>query len=536
VTSRLFALLVAALVACRPATPPSTGGVKQLAARPTRTIVAADARPIVDAWADALGGRTALENLGDWHAKGSYRRGGVDGTIELYQSATGARREILVLGFLREERVFDGERGWLVDRNREVRELGGFELDDQRANAFWGTWSALLTFLRAGSVTRDGDRLVLAPERGNRPDTVTFDATTHLPTTVVRRDGDKLRTTTLSDWRVVDGVQFPHTIREDNGNPNDAVAITWSQIRRAELDSKLFARPADREPDATLVASPIVVPIEVVYGGLIFMTARINDTPMSFVLDTGAEATVLNSSRLAKLGLQGLGHFATGAGGGDVELSYVQGVTTKVGDAKTGEAIVRDQIVAAVLLDALERPLRRPLDGILGYDFISRFVVEIDYKNKLLRLHDRATYKHAGSATAQRMTLEDSTPFINAALEVPGKPNIGGRFILDTGCLCNVQVFSPFVDAHSLLTLFPEAKQAGYSAGAGGQTHEMTAVIPGLVIGDRRIDKAVANFARDKHGASADPEAAGLIGSLALGQFTLVLDYKRQQFFLEPPR
>ncbi len=514
----------------------TSGGVQQPPKRTAVTLVRAEALPLVDAWAEALGGRPTLERLGGWHAKGTYTRGGVTGTIETFQAPSGARREITVLGFLREERVFDGTRGWLVDRNREVRKLAGFELDDQLGHAFLGTWSAILTHRMRGAVTRTGDTLVLHPDRGSRPDTVTFDATTHLPTTLVRRDGEKQRTTTLGKWQAVAGVQMPFSIREDNGNPNDAVAIEWTAITRSDLDAKLFERPADRASDVTLAANPITIPIEIVYGGLIFMTVRINDTPMSFVFDTGAEATVLNSSRLAKLGLEGHGKFATGAGGGDVELTYSPGVTTKVGDAKTGEAVVRDQIVAAVLLDALEAPLRRPLDGILGYDFISRFVVEIDYKNQRMRLYDRATYKHTGGGTAQPMTLEDSTPFIDASIEVPGTGHVSGRFVLDTGCLCDVQLFAPFVDRHGLLEAFPDAEQLGYSAGAGGETEAVSATIPSLTIGDRVITKPRADFSRDTKGAGADPESAGLIGSVALGRFVLVLDYKREQYFLDPQR
>jgi len=530
-------LLAAFAVACKgtdDGRPHYKGGVQQPVTRATITLVGADAQPVVDAWANAVGGVTAIERLGAWHAKGTLTKGGVTGTIEQFQSPTGARKEILELGFLREERIYDGTRGWLVDRNREVRELAGFELDDQRAHAFTGVWAPILPSRVAGSVEKKGEQLVLTPRNGNRPDTVSFDPQTKLPATLVRRDGEKQRITTWSDYKVVHGVQMPHAIREENGNPNDAVTIRWTEIKRAELDAKLFERPADRTPDVALALPAIEVPIEIVYGGLIFMQVRINDQPMSFVLDTGAEATVLNSSRLPKLGLQGFGRFATGAGGGDVEIAYVERVTTKVGDDNTGEIVVKDQIVAAVLLDALEAPLRRKLDGILGYDFISRFVLEIDYKNQTLRLFDRASYRHKGAGTPQPMTLEDSTPFIDAAIEVPGKGKVSGRFVLDTGCLCDVQLFTPFVDRHDLLTAFPEAKQTGYSAGAGGETHEVSAVIPSLTVGDRVIDKPKADMSRDTHGAGADPESAGLIGSVTFGRFILVLDYKRQLFYLDP--
>jgi hypothetical protein len=522
------AALLLAIAACSSSAPAPRAPVP-VASAPAITIVAPDATPLVDAWASAVGGREALRALGALHARGTYEEGGMHGTIDLWITPRGERREEIVLGPLREVRVFDGTHGWLVDRNRDVRELAGFELDDQLALAFREAFAPLLVDRRHGAVTREGDRLVLAPEDGNRPETVTFDAATHLPTTFVRRDGEKQRTTHVADWNRVGGARLPFSIREETGNPNEAVTIQLETIDRASPPAGAFARPPEREPDYTLASDPVVVPIEVLYGGLIFVKVEVNGRPMSFILDSGAEFTLLNSSRIAKLGLDAVGTFATGAGGGDVVVSYVPHVTTKVGGAT-----ISDQIVGAVLLDALEGPLQRPLDGILGYDFISRFVVEIDYAHQTLRLHDRARYRHAGNGTAVPITLEDSTPFFDASIAVPDRGKLPGHFVLDTGCLCEVQLFTPFVDDHQLLTAFPQAKQAGFSAGAGGATNQLTATIPALEIAGLVIENPQAELARDQHGATADPETAGLIGSLVFKRFVLVLDYEAKQAYFDP--
>jgi hypothetical protein len=277
------------------------------------------------------------------------------------------------------------------------------------------------------------------------------------------------------------------------------------------------------------IAGDVAVPIDVVAGGLVFVDVSINGTPLSFVLDSGAESTVLNASRLARLHLAPTGTFATGAGGGDVVVSYVRGVTTRVGGAT-----VAKQIVAAISLDALQGPLGRPIDGILGYDFLSRFVVELDYANKTLRLHDRATFRHAGG-TPIPITLEDSTPELDASVALPGGAAIPGHFVLDTGCLCAVQLSAPFTDVHHLLDALPDTQQVAFSAGAGGQTHQLTATIGSLQIGDHLIPHPRADFSRDQTGATADPELAGLIGSLVWQRFVLVLDYHRKQAWLDPP-
>jgi predicted aspartyl protease len=524
------ALLVATLLAAC-TNPPLATQAPTFATSHGPSIVKVDpsAEPALDAWALAIGGRGAIDAFGALHAKGSYEKGSMRGTIELWVTPRGERREEIVLGPLRELRVYDGTQGWLVDRNQQVRELAGYELDDQRSLAFREAWAPLLVDRRAGNVTRDGDKLVLAAEGSNRPETVTFDRATNRPETFVRRDGEKLRTTRLSDWNRVGGIDLPYTVREDTNNPNDAVVIHWKTLERGSTTVGMFTKPPDRASDFSLKTDPVTVPIEVLYGGLIFVKVLINDQPMSFVLDTGAEFTLLNSSRVSKLGLQAVGTFATGAGGGDVVVSYVPKVTTKVGDAT-----LSDQIVGAVLLDPLEGMLHRPLDGILGYDFISRFVVEIDYIHQQLRLFDRAKYTRTGAGKPIAITLEDSTPYFDATIEVPGKGDIAGHFVLDTGCLCQVQLFAPFVDAHQLLTAFPQAKQAGYSAGAGGVTQSLTTKIPALKLGDQVIKDAQTELSRDQSGATADPESAGLIGSLVFNRYKLVLDYKAKQIFLDP--
>ena len=485
-------------------------------------VIDPSARTLLDAWATSIGGRDKLAALGTLHLRGRYTKGGVTGTIDLWETPHGERREELQLAFLHELRVFDGARGWLVDRNGEVRDLDGFELDDELASAFRGSFAPLLPDRVPGAVTVDAKgNLVLAATGGHRPETVTL-GPDHRPARILRRDSEKQRVTTLDQWRRVLGVAMPFHVHEDNGDPNDAVDVVFTSIERGT--SPAFTRPPDRAPDMHGTAT---VPIDLAYGGLIFVTVVVGTTPMSFVLDSGAESTVLNTSRLARLGLAATGTFAAGAGGGDVTVGYVPHVTYAIGDA-----VVRDQIVSAIPLDPLEAPLGRPLDGIIGYDFLSRFVVEIDYAHKQLRLRDRASYHHA-PGTPVPITLEDSTPFVDATVEVPGVPAVPGHFTLDTGCLCEITLFAPFIAEHHLLEHVPDAKVTGFSAGAGGETHQVSAPIASLRIGDKTIDKPTADFGRDTTGATADPESAGLIGAIVWRRFVLTLDYKRKQAWLD---
>ena len=249
------------------------------------------------------------------------------------------------------------------------------------------------------------------------------------------------------------------------------------------------------------------VPFQLAFGGLVFVDVTVNGTPMAFILDSGAESTVLNASRLPALGLAATGTFAAGAGGGDVTVGYVPHVTYAVGDA--------------VIDDQMRRRSRSTPSR--ARSAASSTASSATTSCRASWSSSTTSRSRCACATARRTTtrrarrcrcLSRLTPFVDAAVALPGIAAVPGHFTLDTGCLCEVELSSPFTDEHHLLAAVPDAHNAGFSAGAGGETHQVTATITSLRIGTQTIDKPVADFSRDTTGATADPESAGLIGAL----------------------
>lgn len=149
--------------------------------------------------------------------------------------------------------------------------------------------------------------------------------------------------------------------------------------------------------------------------------------PLNFLFDTGAEVSVINAETVAALGL---------ACGSKIQVRGVGTTTTghwpvrlaaRAGDMKLPVKYL------SLDLSRLAHSCARPLDGLLGADFIQGKIVEIDFTSHLIRFREK---------------ISPAKPDIELPLQVSGKGfcvplrvNHGPAqwLRLDTGCATALQ-------------------------------------------------------------------------------------------------
>src|SRR5689334_2450947 len=125
------------------------------------------------------------------------------------------------------------------------------------------------------------------------------------------------------------------------------------------------------------------IPFEISGKGHVFVRARVNGSePLWFGLDSGTEQTLISQqqAKALKLKIRG-GMQAAGSGEDTVDFALARNVSFSLADVNFTLAEV------GVLPLELGSPVTgQPVGGLLGYDFIRRFVVEIDYAGHVIKL------------------------------------------------------------------------------------------------------------------------------------------------------
>ena len=130
------------------------------------------------------------------------------------------------------------------------------------------------------------------------------------------------------------------------------------------------------------------IPFEVA-GRSILLSVLVNDIPATFVLDTGAQRSVVTREAVKRLDLaldEWVGTTMQGVGGVERHRNANPRTLTLGGVKLERRTMTRDTSFTVATLPRTSLG-GRPIDGLLGRDFLSVFDLDIDVPGRMLRLY-----------------------------------------------------------------------------------------------------------------------------------------------------
>jgi hypothetical protein len=256
--------------------------------------------------------------------------------------------------------------------------------------------------------------------------------------------------------------------------------------------------------------------------------------PQWFVLDTGNNGNSIIARECADrlhLTRGAEERVEVGAGSGaDVGLAHgSQAVHLRA----LGETLsVAEPTV--LTLGHVARTEGRRVDGLLGNDFLSRHVVEIDYAHSTITLHGPAGYMPPPNAVIVPLQLDTGWPIAEATVTTRGGTPIPCHLIIDTGVRGVVTLFRPFSKRYGLLDSPGGLHHFVIGVGAGGISRGDVGRLNALSLGSRTFAQPVAIFSRDTSGIFAMDGPDGIVGGELLRRHRVTFDYPHRRMILEP--
>ena len=272
--------------------------------------------------------------------------------------------------------------------------------------------------------------------------------------------------------------------------------------------------------------SALNIPFEFEFNEIVLKVRVNNSPPVKFMFDTGAGLSVAGTRLATALHLKKVDTVKATGVGGSVAGSLASGISLSVPGVT-----VRNQRLALL---PLEFPFceGKEIQGIIGYDFIRKFVVKIDYDARTISFFDPQSYQYQGPGDVIPLIIR-TTPFVRARVAASGRSPIEGLFEIDTGSDGALSINSPFVNRHQLLNA-ARNQSASSEKGLGGESERVLARIDYFQLGRFKLASPIVSFSTDTEGSLASTENDGPIGNEIMRRFKVTIDYSRQRMILEP--
>lgn len=475
-----------------------------------------------------------VASIASIHTVGSVELLGIRGRAQEWADVRGVRFTVdQNAGALSGASGWDGRVAWNQDYAGLVTVDGGTA---GRLGAIDQAYLDNLRYLRpdAGGATviyagerssegRDYDVLAVTPPNGSELD-LWLDRQTHLVSRVTSTIGIVTSTTMLSNYRRVDGITYPFTTSTQTSTGN----AFSERVTSFELNTEVAERmrvPGQNVRDFSIAGgSSTTVPIHVVNNHVYVEVTLDGHGPYTFVLDSGGDY-IVTPEVAAALHARSAGGLALGGVGNATEAAAF----TRIESLAVGAASVRNQYSLVLPIASgfgVAEGMR--IDGMIGYQFLARFLTTIDYADAKLTLSmpGVAAALPPGAAPIG-FFIDGSIPRI--AVSVNGVPTSAE---VDTGNRGGLELSAHFLGNHAAIAALARTPPTVTGFGVGGPSYSRLGRIPSLQIGPYSVANSVAMFSTQTQGALADPYNPANIGGAIWRRFDLTFDYAHDRLLL----
>jgi len=269
-------------------------------------------------------------------------------------------------------------------------------------------------------------------------------------------------------------------------------------------------------------------PFRQLTGGVIIVQAKFNKItePFNFILDTGSGAISLDSSTAAEFKIP---HVPSGK-----SINGIAG-SSEVDYTKNNKLVLPGLTVDSLDFyinnyDILSSVYGEKIDGIMGYSFLSRYIVEINYDSSDIEVYTpgRIEYPKKGYLLHPLFTALPIQPLI-----IKDARTINANFYIDTGAGLCFLISKQFQDDSMVLKKRRKPVEIQVQ-GLGGRKLMMLTIIKQVQIGPYKFRKVPTDILNDEYNATSYPFLGGVIGNDILRRFNVILNYSKREIHLLP--
>jgi Aspartyl protease/PDZ domain len=281
------------------------------------------------------------------------------------------------------------------------------------------------------------------------------------------------------------------------------------------------------EPQAKLITR---VPIRQLNGGIVILKAKVNNYPdsLNFIFDTGSGGISLDSTTCEEF---------------HVPLEPSNKTIRGIGGIKSVKFLNNGRLhFPGLTVDSLNFHVNdyevlssvygMKIDGIIGYNFLSRYIVRMDYDSMYMEVFTQGEFRYPKGGHILHPSIV-TIPI--QLLKIHDRDDMTNRFYFDTGAGLSFLLSEDYVRDSLVLTSRKKKRPVLTQAeGLGGRMSMRLTTIREVKVGPYKFRNVPTFLFEDEYNVTSYPFLGGLIGNDLLRRFNVTLNYRKREIHIIP--